>query len=83
MHASRSSPADPLDAAAQERIEEMIRQRNISENLESAMEYHPESFGSVTMLYINCRVNDTEIKAFVDCGAQTTISTRAGLAARA
>lgn len=49
------------------------KEEKIEENLMMAMEYHPEVFGSITMLYVSCRINETTIKAFVDCGAQTTI----------
>ena len=69
----RMVEADPLDLEAQQKIAEEIQQTNINSNMETAMEFSPESFGQVTMLYINCLVNGQPVKAFVDSGAQMTI----------
>lgn len=64
----------PFNEESQRRIRQLLQEQRINENLAHAMEYHPEAFGSVTMLYIPCKVNNSPLKAFVDCGAQTTIS---------
>uniref|UniRef100_A0A8D2DEB9 DNA damage inducible 1 homolog 1 n=1 Tax=Sciurus vulgaris TaxID=55149 RepID=A0A8D2DEB9_SCIVU len=69
--------SDPFDRDAQARIEEEIRQQNIEENMNIAMEEAPESFGQVAMLYVNCKVNGYPLKAFVDSGAQMTIMSQA------
>ncbi|CAG2118991.1 unnamed protein product, partial [Medioppia subpectinata] len=69
--------ADPFDSEAQRMIADEIKQQQIDNNMETAMEYLPESFGQVLMLYIDCKVNGFPIKAFVDSGAQSTIMSKA------
>ncbi|KIH92327.1 DNA damage-inducible protein 1 [Sporothrix brasiliensis 5110] len=55
--------ADPFDIEAQARIEEIIRQERVMENLQNAMEHNPE----------DVEVNGYKVKALVDSGAQATI----------
>lgn len=69
--------ADPFDAEAQSMIAEQIRLEQIESNMQNALEYLPESFAEVKMLYIKCRVNGVDLKAFVDSGAQSTIMSKA------
>ncbi|KAJ4371057.1 DNA damage-inducible protein 1 [Didymella sp. IMI 355093] len=64
---------DPFNVDAQKKIEELIRQDRVVENLEKAYNENPEVFVRVHMLYVNTEVNNVPVKAFVDSGAQATI----------
>ncbi|EJS43961.1 ddi1p [Saccharomyces arboricola H-6] len=69
--------ANPDDPDNKKRIAELVDQQAIDEQLRNAIEYTPEVFTQVPMLYINIEINNFPVKAFVDTGAQTTImSTR-------
>ncbi|KAL8601882.1 hypothetical protein ACOMHN_020617 [Nucella lapillus] len=69
--------ANPFDPEVQKRIAEEIRMKNVETNMETAIEFAPESFGQVVMLYVDCVVNGYPVKAFVDSGAQMTIMSQA------
>lgn len=69
--------ADPLDPEYQAKIAQDIQQKNIEENMEAAIEYTPESFSRVVMLYLEIKVNGVPVQALVDSGARSTIMSRA------
>ena len=49
---ARLAMEDPMNPEVQRRLEEAIRQKNVVENFEAALEYNPEAFGTVTMLCV-------------------------------
>ncbi|EGR28571.1 hypothetical protein IMG5_172430 [Ichthyophthirius multifiliis] len=65
--------SDPFNPENQKKIQEIIEQQQIDQNLEMAQEYMPEVFGKITMLYIDICINDRQVQAFVDTGAESTI----------
>lgn len=58
---ARLNNADPNDIEAQKMIEEEIRKQMVEENYQMAQENYPEFFGSITMLYLNCKVNGHDV----------------------
>ncbi|KAK9835886.1 hypothetical protein WJX74_010192 [Apatococcus lobatus] len=75
--AERAPMGDEMDLETQARIAEEIQQKNIQENFEAAIENTPEVFGHINMLYVDMKVNGEPLKAFVDSGAQTSITSLA------
>lgn len=54
-------------------IADQIRQKNIDANMEAAIQYHPESFGTVMMLYINCKYNEHPDKVCLRLDGQSVV----------
>ncbi|XXQ31136.1 DNA damage-inducible protein 1 [Plasmodiophora brassicae] len=65
--------ADPFNEEHQRAIEEEIRRNNVQNNFNAALEHNPEAFAQICMLYVNLKVNNKPVVAFVDSGAQATI----------
>ena len=57
-----TSSGDFMSADAQRRIEEEIRQKNVEHNMAQAIEYNPEGFASVVMLFVDCKINGVAAK---------------------
>ena len=68
-----TNPDHPANA---KRIAELIDQQAIDEQLRNALEYTPEVFFPVPMLYVNLEINGSPVKAFVDSGSQITIMSK-------
>lgn len=68
----RLMKGDQNDPNVQKKIAEIIRMKNINENLKYAEEFLPETLFPVHMLYINIEINKKKVIALVDTGAQST-----------
>jgi DNA damage-inducible protein 1 len=58
--------ANPFDPEAQRKIEELIKQEQLDQQYETAMEHMPELFARVSMLYIDIQVNKVPIQVIFD-----------------
>eukprot|EP00980_Cylindrotheca_fusiformis_P005587 scaffold1184_cov132-Cylindrotheca_fusiformis.AAC.8 len=67
---------DPNDIEAKEYFDKKKKLREVHEQYEQAMHEYPESMGKVLMLYVEAKINDHPIQAFVDSGAQMTIMSK-------
>mmetsp|Transcript_17282 Transcript_17282/g.70166 ORF Transcript_17282/g.70166 Transcript_17282/m.70166 type:complete len:392 (-) Transcript_17282:704-1879(-) len=73
---SQSTPqfeGGEMSAEAQKYIAEQIERENIEKNLQDAIEFNPEAFAKVVMLFVKAEVNGNQAIAFIDTGAQSTI----------
>lgn len=56
--------ADPFDIEAQAKIEEIIRQERVMENLQNAMEHNPEGKEAFTVVYSHTKDSQTRADRF-------------------
>lgn len=67
---------NPNDPQAKEYFDKKERQKNVNLQYQQAMQEYPESMGKVLMLYVEAKINNHTLQAFVDSGAQTTIMSK-------
>lgn len=67
---------DPNDTVAKEHFEMKERKKLVDEQYRQAMQEYPETMGRVLMLYIEAKINNNPLQAFVDSGAQMTIMSK-------
>ena len=67
---------NPNDVEAKEYFDRQNKKRTVDEQYRQVMQEYPESMGRVLMLYIDAKINDHPIQAFVDSGAQSTIMSK-------
>jgi DNA damage-inducible protein 1 len=65
--------ANPNDAEAKLYFEQKQNRQLVQEQYRHCMDEYPESLGRVLMLYIEAKINNHPLQAFVDSGAQMTI----------
>uniref|UniRef100_A0A7S4EK08 Aspartic peptidase DDI1-type domain-containing protein n=1 Tax=Pseudo-nitzschia australis TaxID=44445 RepID=A0A7S4EK08_9STRA len=67
---------NPNDVEAKTYFEQKDSNILVNEQYRQAMQEYPESMGRVLMLYINAKINQHSLQAFVDSGAQMTIMSK-------
>ena len=73
---NRRLQQNPNDAEAKAYFDKQRRLKLVHQQYQQAMQEYPESMGRVLMLYIEAKINNEPLQAFVDSGAQTTIMSK-------
>lgn len=68
---------NPKDDEASKFIQDLDARHVVDSQYQTVMSEYPETMVSVLMLYIDCKINNTHVQAFVDSGAQTSVMTLA------
>ncbi len=67
---------NPNDIEAKDYFDSKRKRQLVQQQYHQAMQEYPESMGRVLMLYIEAKINDHTLQAFVDSGAQATIMSK-------
>lgn len=68
--------ANPNDIEAKDYFDSKRKKNLVHQQYQQAMQEYPESMGRVLMLYVNAKINNHNLQAFVDSGAQMTIMSK-------
>ncbi|KAH0478516.1 MAG: uncharacterized protein KVP18_002845 [Porospora cf. gigantea A] len=71
--ALREAHQNPDTSESQRVILAHINRNKVAEQRAMAMEYMPELYTSVSMLYVHCKLNKKPVVAFIDSGAQISL----------